>query len=40
MYNLFIALQISLNDSIDTAVAEAGELKLSFWELALKGVGL
>ncbi len=37
MYNLFIALQISLNDSIDTAVAEAGELKLSFWELALKG---
>jgi biopolymer transport protein ExbB len=37
MYNLFIALQISLNDSIDTAVAQAGELKLSFWELALKG---
>lgn len=37
MYNLFIALQISLNDSIDTAVAEAGELKLSYWELSLKG---
>lgn len=37
MYNLFIALQISLNDTIDTAVAEAGELKLSYWELSLKG---
>lgn len=37
MHNLLIILQIALNDSIDTAVTEAGELKLSFWELSLKG---
>lgn len=37
MYNLFILLQISLNDSIATEVAEVGELKLSYWELSLKG---
>lgn len=37
MNNLFMLLQINLTDSIDTAVAEAGELKLSFWELSLKG---
>jgi len=30
-------LQINLQDSINTAVAEAGELKLSYWELAIKG---
>ncbi len=30
-------LQINLQDSINTAVAEAGELKLSYWELAMKG---
>lgn len=30
-------LQINLTDSINTAVAEAGEIKLSYWELALKG---
>ena len=37
MYNLLILLQINLNDSIETVVAEAGELKLSYWELSLKG---
>jgi len=30
-------LQINLQDSINTVVAEAGELKLSYWELAIKG---
>ena len=30
-------LPTNLTDSIDTAVAEAGELKLSYWELSLKG---
>ncbi len=30
-------LQINLQDSINTAVTEAGELKLSYWELAIKG---
>jgi biopolymer transport protein ExbB len=37
MYNFFTFLQINLTDSIDTAVAQAGELKLSYWELAIKG---
>jgi len=37
MYNFFTFLQINLTDSIDTAVAEAEELKLSYGELALKG---
>ncbi len=37
MHNLLTILQITLNDSVDTTVAEAGELKLSFWELSLKG---
>jgi biopolymer transport protein ExbB len=37
MINLFMTLQINLQDSINTAVAEAGELKLSYWELAIKG---
>jgi biopolymer transport protein ExbB len=37
MTNLFMLLQINLQDSINTAVAEAGELKLSYWELAIKG---
>jgi biopolymer transport protein ExbB len=37
MNNLFMLLQINLTDSINTAVAEAGEIKLSYWELALKG---
>lgn len=37
MINLFMILQINLQDSINTAVAEAGELKLSYWELAIKG---
>ncbi|PLX11463.1 MAG: biopolymer transporter ExbB [Marinilabiliales bacterium] len=30
-------LQISLSDTTNTNIAEAGELKLSYWELALKG---
>jgi len=30
-------LQINLTDSISTNIAEAGEMKLSYWELALKG---
>lgn len=30
-------LQINLTDSISANVAEAGELKLSYWQLALKG---
>jgi biopolymer transport protein ExbB len=37
MINLFMILQINLQDSINTAVAEAGEIKLSYWELAIKG---
>ncbi len=37
MYNLFMFLQINLTDSISTEVAKAGELKLSYWEMALKG---
>jgi biopolymer transport protein ExbB len=37
MINLFMTLQINLQDSINTAVAEAGVLKLSYWELAIKG---
>ena len=37
MNNLFMLLQINLTDSINTTVAEAGEIKLSYWELALKG---
>lgn len=37
MYNLFMFLQINLTDSISTEAAEAGELKLSYWEMALKG---
>jgi biopolymer transport protein ExbB len=37
MYNLLSILQISLTDSIGTAVTEASELKLSYWELSLKG---
>ncbi|MCK5028202.1 MAG: MotA/TolQ/ExbB proton channel family protein [Bacteroidales bacterium] len=37
MINLFMILQINLQDSINTAVTEAGELKLSYWELAIKG---
>jgi biopolymer transport protein ExbB len=32
-----MTLQINLQDSINTAVAEAGVLKLSYWELAIKG---
>ncbi|MCK5170247.1 MAG: MotA/TolQ/ExbB proton channel family protein [Bacteroidales bacterium] len=37
MNNLFMLLQINLTDSINTTVAEAGEIKLSYWELGLKG---
>ena len=37
MTNLFMLLQISLSDTTNTNIAEAGELKLSYWELALKG---
>lgn len=37
MYKLFALLQINLTDSIDTAVTEAEELKLSYLELSVKG---
>ncbi|MCB2195079.1 MAG: MotA/TolQ/ExbB proton channel family protein [Bacteroidetes bacterium] len=37
MYNFLMFLQINLTDSISTEAAEAGELKLSYWEMALKG---
>jgi biopolymer transport protein ExbB len=37
MYNFLMFLQINVTDSISTEVAEAGELKLSYWEMALKG---
>jgi biopolymer transport protein ExbB len=37
MNKLFMLLQINLTDSISTNIAEAGEMKLSYWELALKG---
>lgn len=37
MYNVFMILQINLTDSISTEVAETGELKLSYWEMAVKG---
>ncbi len=37
MSNLFMLLQINLTDSISTNIEEATELKLKFWELAIKG---
>lgn len=37
MYNFLMFLQINVTDSISTEAAEAGELKLSYWEMALKG---
>ena len=37
MNYLFMLLQINVTDSISSTVAEAGEIKLSYWELAIKG---
>lgn len=37
MYNFLMFLQINVTDSISTEAAEAGELKLSYWEMAIKG---
>jgi len=37
MYNLFMLLQINLPDTISTEVAEGGQLKLSYWEMSVKG---
>jgi len=37
MTQLFILLQVTLTDTTNTNMAQAGELKLKFWELAFKG---
>ncbi|NOQ27621.1 MAG: MotA/TolQ/ExbB proton channel family protein [Bacteroidales bacterium] len=37
MNYLFTLLQINVADSLSNTVTEAGELKLSYWELAIKG---